>query len=250
MHDLPPPPSACTTSPSNEHRGERVRDWAMSDQSSAATEHAVMREVAAPLAGIPEDPLSTVAHVDFPLTLRGYERRAVDAYVKRTSALVAELHAARAPEVAVRRALERVGEEVAGVLERAHETARQITAQSRREADERLRKAHREAEQIAAAAQRRLVTLDTDTDRIWDERRRTIDDIRELAAELLELADSAAERLAPAEPAGDDEPTADDEPADDAESATEVIQITPRTARAAGATTELPGDDKDEPRDT
>ena len=53
-----------------------------------------------------------VADVDFPVVLRGYDRVAVDAYVRRASQLVAELNAGRSPQAAVRRALERVGEEV------------------------------------------------------------------------------------------------------------------------------------------
>lgn len=213
----------------------------MPEQSSAATEHAIMREVTAPLARIPDDPLAMVAHAGFPVALRGYDRDTVDAYVKRTSELVAELQATRSPEIAVRRALERVGEEVAGVLERAHETAERITAQSRREAEERLQKAHREAEQIAAAAERRLVTLDVDTDRIWEERRRIVDDVRELSAELLELADSAAERLPPAESAADDEPAESEEPA------TETIDIAPPAPAVAASEIGLP--DEDEPPD-
>src|SRR5436309_2339898 len=103
----------------------------MPDQSSAADEHAILQEITAPLAPLAAD-------VDFPRVLRGYDPMAVDAYVKQTSQLVAELQATRSPEAAVRRALERVGEQISGILKRAHETAEQITAQSRREAEDRL----------------------------------------------------------------------------------------------------------------
>src|SRR5881227_3196749 len=107
----------------------------MPDQSSAANEHAILQEITAPLARLPDDPVPLVADVDFPVVLRGYDRLAVDAYVKRTSQLVAELQASRSPEAAVRRALERVGEQISGILQRAHETAAQITAQSRSDAE-------------------------------------------------------------------------------------------------------------------
>src|SRR4051794_39020356 len=117
----------------------------MPDQSSASTEHALLQEITAPLATLPDDPLQVTASVDFPVVLRGYDRIAVDAYVKQTSQLVAELQATRSPEAAVRRALERVGEEVSGILKRAHETAAQITAQSRSEAEDRLEAARQEA---------------------------------------------------------------------------------------------------------
>ena len=86
-----------------------------------------------------------VVNADFPVALRGYDRLAVDAYVQRTSQLVAELQATRSPEAAVRRALERVGEQISGILQRAHETAEEITAQSRREAEDRLEKSRVEA---------------------------------------------------------------------------------------------------------
>ncbi len=166
----------------------------MPDQSSAATEHALLQEITAPLDRLPDDPVAAV-NADFPAALRGYDRLAVDAYVKRTSQLVAELQATRSPEAAVRRALERVGEQISGILQRAHETAEQITAQSRREAEDRLEQVRTEAREIAAAAQQRVSDLDTDTDRIWIERHRIVDDARELARQLQALAQDAAERF-------------------------------------------------------
>ena len=103
----------------------------MPDQSSAADEHAILQGITAPLATLPDDPVAIVVDVDFPVVRRGYDRFAVDAYVKRTSQLVAELQATRSPEAAVRRAIERMGEQTSGILQRAHDTAEQITAQSR-----------------------------------------------------------------------------------------------------------------------
>ena len=134
---------------------------------------------------------------------------AVDAYVQRTSQLVAELQATRSPEAAVRRALERVGEQIAGVLQRAHDTSGQITAQSRREAEDRLEVARDEALQITAAAEQRLKDLDADTDRIWAERMRIVEDARQLARELMALADSAAEQFPAAQDTGSLERDAD-----------------------------------------
>jgi hypothetical protein len=189
----------------------------MPDQSSASTEHALMQEITAPLATLPDDPVPAVADVGFPSALRGYDRLAVDAYVQKTSQLVAELQATRSPDAAIRRALERVGEEVSGILQRAHETAAQITTQSRSEAEDRLEAARAEAAQIVAAAEERVRDLDAETDRIWSERHRIVEDTRELAHELLTLTDSAADRF-PAEPAAVEEaapeagmePTVDD----------------------------------------
>jgi DivIVA domain-containing protein len=169
----------------------------MPDQSSASSEHALMQEITAPLATLPDDPLPAVADVDFPLVLRGYDRDSVDAYVRKTSQLVAELQATRSPEAAVRRALERVGEEVSGILQRAHETASRITAQSRSEAEDRLETARQEAAQIISRAEQRVRELDAETDRIWAERHRIVEDTRDLARELLTLTDSAADRFPP-----------------------------------------------------
>jgi glyoxylase-like metal-dependent hydrolase (beta-lactamase superfamily II)/cell division septum initiation protein DivIVA len=172
----------------------------MPDQSSAANEHAIMRDITAPLAELPEDPVGVVANQDFPIVLRGYDRVAVDAFVKHTAQLVAELHATRSPEGAVRRALERVGGEVSSILQRAHDTAEQITATSRAEAEDRLATARQEAAEIVRAAERRVVELDGDVDRIWAERDRIVADVRKLSEELELLAGAAATRFPAAPP--------------------------------------------------
>jgi DivIVA domain-containing protein len=166
-----------------------------------------MQEITEPLATLPDNPVPAVADVEFPTALRGYDRLAVDAYVQRTSQLVAELQATRSPDAAIRRALERVGEEVSGILQRAHEAAGQITFQSRSEAEDRLETARQEAAQIVAAAEERVRELDAETDRIWAERHRIVEDTRELARDLLSITDGAAERFpaeaVPLEPEGD-----------------------------------------------
>jgi hypothetical protein len=164
----------------------------MPDQSSASTEHALIQEITGPLATLPADPLPVVADVEFPTALRGYDRLAVDSYVRKTSQLVAELQATRSPDAAIRRALERVGEEVSGILQRAHETAARVTSQSRSEAEDRLEVARQEAAQIVGSAEHRVRELDAETDRIWAERHRIVEDTRELAQELLGLTDTAA----------------------------------------------------------
>jgi DivIVA domain-containing protein len=169
----------------------------MPDQSSASTEHALMQEITAPLSTLPDDPVPAVADVEFPVVLRGYDRETVDAYVRRTSQLVAELQATRSPEAAVRRAVERVGDEVSGILQRAHDTAGRITTQSRSEAEDRLETARQEAAQIVQRAEDRVRELDAEADRIWAERHRIVEDTRELARELLTVTDSAADRFPP-----------------------------------------------------
>ncbi len=204
----------------------------MPDKSSAATEHAILQEITAPLENLPEDPVAMV-HADFPSALRGYDRLAVDAYVQQISQMVAELQATRSPEAAVRRALERVGEQISGILQRAHETAEQITAQSRSEAEDRLEQARGEAAEIIEAAQLRVRDLDADTDRIWIERGRIIDDARDLARQLKSVADTAADAFpepeaAPSELYDDPEPDgelAGHEPVADALAEPEEVEL-------------------------
>lgn len=169
-------------------------------QHSAAEEHAILQEITAPTTRLPDDPVRVAAEVDFPVALRGYDRIAVNAYVQRMSQLVAELGATRSPEGAVQRALERVGAQVSGVLERTRDTAEQITAQSRREAEDRLEVARQEAAQIVAAAAHRAEDLDAEAERIGAERRRLLDDACELAGQLIALTDAANRRFPPDEP--------------------------------------------------
>lgn len=209
----------------------------MPDQSSAATEHAILQEITAPLRTLPDDPVAAV-HADFPVALRGYDRLAVDAYVQQTSQLVAELHATRSPEAAVRKALERVGEQISGILQRAHTTAEEITGQSRAEAEDRLEHARIEAAEIVAGAHQRIKDLDADTDRIWIERHRIVDDARELAQQLTALADAAAERFPEAEAAPEVYDEADGETqlfdeTDDAEATQPYDEEEPATVVAA-----------------
>ena len=166
----------------------------MPDQSSAASEHALLQEITAPLETLPDDPLALV-EAEFPTAMRGYDRHAVDDYVQQITRLVAELHATRSPEAAVRRALERVGDQISGVLQRAHETAEKITAQSRMEAEDRLERARREGLTMIEAAERRVRELDADADRVWAERARIVADVEALSGQLLAVARDAAVRF-------------------------------------------------------
>jgi cell division initiation protein len=148
--------------------------------------------------GLPGD----VRDPEFPLALRGYDRDAVDAYVMRVNDALDELEAMRSPEAAVKRALERVGEETRGVLERAHETAEQITARSRAQADDRLQAAKREASDAIAAAEARVRDLDADAEVVWQDRQKLLDEVRVIATDLLAVADAAAERYPVENPEG------------------------------------------------
>jgi cell division initiation protein len=140
---------------------------------------------------------SQLGNVSFPVALRGYDRDAVEAYVGRVVQAVSDLETKRSPEAAVRRALDRVGEETSGILQRAHEAADEITTRSRTQADERRKAADREAQELVQDAEARARQLDADNDALWAQRRQLIEDIRGVAAELLRVADEAIERLPP-----------------------------------------------------
>lgn len=132
----------------------------------------------------------------FAASRRGYDRDQVDAYIELLRGQLGELQAqVSSPDAAVRRALERVGEEIAGILQRAHETADAIVAQAEREAEAHRQEAARAAGEVTAAAQKRVRELDLDTDRIWIERERLVADARDLAHQLDGVADRAAERF-------------------------------------------------------
>jgi DivIVA domain-containing protein len=166
----------------------------MPDQSYAATEHALLEEITGPLQRLAEEPLE-LAPAEFPTAMRGYDRDAVDEYVRYTERLVAELQAVRSPESAVRRALVRAGSQISSVLRRAHETAGEITAKSRSEAEDRLERARAEADELLDTAERRVRDLDADTDRIWLDRQRIMADVEDLSNQLLGLAKQAGERF-------------------------------------------------------
>jgi DivIVA domain-containing protein len=146
-----------------------------------------------------DDDIARVRDVDFPVVLRGYDRDAVDAYVREVNRVIAELETRQSPQSAIRHALDQVSDETRGILERAHETADEITARSRAQADDRLQWAEREAREAIAAATERVHALEADAERVWDDRQGLIDDVRRIAQELSAVADDAGVRF-PAEP--------------------------------------------------
>ena len=158
-----------------------------------------------------QDHLPEVAGPVFPVVLRGYDRAAVDAYVIRITELVAELQAVRSPKAAVKKALDRVGRETASILQHAQEAADETTAQSRARAEERVREAEREAERIIGDAHEQVKRLDADTEALWRERRRLIEDVLRVSDELRASADDALIRF-PAEDDGEPEAKAEGAP--------------------------------------
>jgi cell division septum initiation protein DivIVA len=160
---------------------------------------------------------------------RGYDRAEVEAYVSQLQRQIDDLQARVSnPDAAIRGALARVGEEVTGILQSAHETSDDIIAQGESDADAHRQAAERHAAQVTDAAERqaadvteaaerhaaqvtdaaesyaaqvtgaaeqRVHDLDLDTDRIWAERERIVADARDLARQLYAIVELADERF-------------------------------------------------------
>jgi DivIVA domain-containing protein len=177
--------------------------------------------------------------VSFPMAVRGYDRRAVDEFLDELRALVADLEAHQTREGVVQKALDELGEETAGILQRAHETADEIAARSRAQADGRLQRAEREAEIVKRDADEYAEQVVVDTRLLWDERQRLIEDIRRLADEVLATSDDAIERLKLPEP------LAAEEDADPATTAEAEVRPIPHPLSIARGPEPAPGEESD-----
>ncbi len=133
-----------------------------------------------------------IANRDFPLAVRGYDRHAVDEFVQEVLEIVADLEGSQTRESVVQRALDEIGEETASILQRAHETADEIAARSRAQAEGRIQRAEREADMLRQQADAYSEQVVVDTRILWEERQRLIQDIRQLADEVLATAEDAA----------------------------------------------------------
>jgi DivIVA domain-containing protein len=136
-----------------------------------------------------------IANRSFPLVMRGYDRAAVDTFVQEVLEVVTQLEGRQSQESVVQRALEEVGEETASILQRAHETADEIAARSRAQAEGRIQRAEREAELLRQQADAYSEKIVVDTRLLWEERQRLIEDIRQLADDVLGTAEDALERV-------------------------------------------------------
>jgi DivIVA domain-containing protein len=154
-----------------------------------------------------------IANREFPLAVRGYDRHAVDDFVQEVLEIVADLEGRQTRESVVQRALDEIGEETAGILQRAHETADEIAARSRAQAEGRMQRAEREADMLRQQADAYSEQVVVDTRILWEERQRLIQDIRQLADEVLATAEDASERVTlPQMLAEESEPDTQEEP--------------------------------------
>jgi hypothetical protein len=125
----------------------------------------------------------------------GYDRDAVDEHIAELERELAELLAQRSPTAAVDAEIERVGEETSAILRVAHEQAAEIVRRAQAQADRCVTDAADNAVSITADANRKLRQLDSETDSVWAERVRLIEDVRSVATSLFSLAEDASERF-------------------------------------------------------
>jgi len=129
-----------------------------------------------------------ILNVSFPAAVRGYDRKAVDAHIKRVNRLIAEVKVGASPRAAVRHALEQTEQQVSGLLERARETADQITASAHREAET-------EADGIRAKAAELLVNANAEADDTKTEADKLLADSKTEAQTMLANAKAEAEDI-------------------------------------------------------
>jgi DivIVA domain-containing protein len=97
--------------------------------------------------------------VSFPVAVRGYERGAVDSYIRRINRAIAELKVSASPTAAVRHAVDQAERKVEGLLQSAREAAEQITTSAREEAEE-------NADHLKAEAVKFVVDTNAEADRL------------------------------------------------------------------------------------
>jgi cell division initiation protein len=136
-----------------------------------------------------------LANRTFPVAMRGYDRAAVDAFLQEVVQVITDLESRQSQESVVQRAIAEVGEETASILQRAHETAEEIAARSRAQAEGRIQRAEREADLLRQDADAYSEKIVYDTRVLWEERQRLIEDIRALADDVLNTAEDASERV-------------------------------------------------------
>ena len=136
-----------------------------------------------------------ILDVSFPVTVRGYDRRAVDAYIKRVNRVIAELKVSASPPAAVRHALEQAEEKVQGLLRAARAAAGEITASAQQEAEESTARAKAEAVELVVNTSAEAERVKAEADQLIANARTEADNtVAKAKAEANEmLADASTE---------------------------------------------------------
>ncbi len=130
----------------------------------------------------------------FPVDRLGYNREAVDERIARLERELDELRRA-APGMSINEEIERLGEQTASILLVAHDKAHETTRLAQEQADRCIADAGSNAAALTERAKWQLQELDHETDAVWRERVRLLDDARAVGAALIALAADAAKRF-------------------------------------------------------
>jgi ElaB/YqjD/DUF883 family membrane-anchored ribosome-binding protein len=137
----------------------------------------------------------------FPVVRNGYDRAAVDEYVAELEREIDELRT-RGPvntNSVVSDEIRKIGAQTAAILQTAHQQANETTRKAQAEADKCLSDAAANAISMKEEAKQQLRHLDSETDAVWHERSRLIEDVRNVATALFSLAEDATDRFPPEE---------------------------------------------------
>jgi DivIVA domain-containing protein len=131
---------------------------------------------------VPQD----VLDVSFPVAMRGYDRSAVEAYIKRVNRVIAELKVRSSPPAAVRHALEEAEGKVQELLQAARAAAEQITVSAQQEAEENTAHAKEEAARL-------LVDTNAEADRMKADADEHVANAKQQAETIVATAQSNAD---------------------------------------------------------
>jgi hypothetical protein len=146
----------------------------------------------------------------FPLVRYGYSQADVDRRLDELGREVAdreremkELRDQVKPPMSITEEIERIGEQTASILVVAHDQAHETTRRAREQAERCIADAAANAVAMTAEAKERLRELDDETDSVWRERERLLEDTRAVSERLGSLVDEALARF----PADADKPS-------------------------------------------
>lgn len=132
----------------------------------------------------------------FPVGAFGYNRAAVDEHI---GELERELERLRqltpSASMSITEEIERIGEQTASILVVAHDQAHETARNAQEQAERCVADAAASAAAITAQAKQQLRELDYETDAVWRERRKLIEDLRQTGSALISLAAEATGRF-------------------------------------------------------
>ena len=186
----------------------------------------------------------------FPIGPIGYSRGAVDERIAELERELEELRASTDEPISITDEIERLGEQTASILVVAHDQAHETTRSAREQADRTIADAAASAVAMTENARRKLADLDNETDAVWRERARLLDDARDVGLALIALAEEALERFPEESKTGDvasHAASSADEPAEVApeagSSADDTVEVAPVGGWGSDETGEMPATD-------